>query len=827
MAALHLSEETIKAVLSIGEKDRLDSEGEVGLEMRERVVELLKKYKIPFLEAIPPEKYGAIASACRMNKFSEGEVIFEEGDQGDAFYVIVFGQVEVSSGNTVFSMLGEGRFFGEVSLVLDTPRTATCKATKSSVMLTMSKENFKAIFQDFPDVLAEIELKIASTKCQIRSIVYHPKGIQYFTEYLKSQYAEESIEFWKAVRDFRKWALGLSDKAEDIKKTRVEAEKLIDTFIKEGAPRQVNISSRMANHIITEVKQDQISSQTFYAAEREVVDLMSHKLGSFKQTESFGKFLGELGGEYTVSTAVKNKGSKQRGGSHHELPNLNFSKENGTNSFRLCGPKRALSWANTRRSRNQSRFSAFVFSGLSKESTAESVIEEPNLVSMFTPQAGSIVENGEKGAKMLRSASSGATIRTPKIRNGKFFAADYTRRIVRDISTPALNRSQASCATDWVASSVTSSVESRNASTDLTSEFNHRRTPSIPHITKTRGMSYNAGLYDVVILTGAKAIFDDKNLLALIEGSFHHHHVILAYAVEFRRAERMKRREEKRKGEDPDNSKSLVAITITYKSTPVGMAFAVDNNHLYLSRHQPMHRGTAILMMVSAIVQFRGTADGLEGVHGPLDEVNVFKNCWVLCSGAIAFPGSYMKSMCLDQLRTDPEEEESPRGETGKLIVATKEHAAIVQHLFFSFMEEILHTNAHSNQKKAKSYAKHYMDQRSVFLWVNADSKSKPKVYSMVCIRAEGEDFVRLDYLFTPSEYRRRGYGFKCAKELCTLLMTGELEWKRCFNGVKRIVVLVDEVSLTACKIFTKVGFVESNALVSSMKFGQKLRINT
>lgn len=56
------------------------------------------------------------------------------GDEGDNFYVIDSGEVEVYVNNTMVLNISEGGSFGELALIYGTPRAATVKA-KTDVKL--------------------------------------------------------------------------------------------------------------------------------------------------------------------------------------------------------------------------------------------------------------------------------------------------------------------------------------------------------------------------------------------------------------------------------------------------------------------------------------------------------------------------------------------------------------------------------------------------------------------------------------------------------------------------------------------------------------------
>ena len=57
-----------------------------------------------------------------------GEMIIQQGDEGDNFYIIDQGEVEIYVGGEKVLSIGEGGSFGELALIYGTPRAATVKA---------------------------------------------------------------------------------------------------------------------------------------------------------------------------------------------------------------------------------------------------------------------------------------------------------------------------------------------------------------------------------------------------------------------------------------------------------------------------------------------------------------------------------------------------------------------------------------------------------------------------------------------------------------------------------------------------------------------------
>lgn len=86
-----------------------------------------------------------------MNLFwTAGSVIFKPGSAGDALYVILAGEVEISENGVEVAHPRQSDFFGEMSLLLNATHTKTAQAVTDTELLVLPKESFKAILDSNP-----------------------------------------------------------------------------------------------------------------------------------------------------------------------------------------------------------------------------------------------------------------------------------------------------------------------------------------------------------------------------------------------------------------------------------------------------------------------------------------------------------------------------------------------------------------------------------------------------------------------------------------------------------------------------------------------------
>lgn len=118
----------------------------LGSSFKKRVMydDLLKT--IPILKSLNPYERSKVADALDTQFFEPNEIIIKEGDVGENFYLIEYGDVDViKKKEGIVNKLTKGDYFGEIALLNDLPRQATIKTVTKTKVATLGKSGFQRL----------------------------------------------------------------------------------------------------------------------------------------------------------------------------------------------------------------------------------------------------------------------------------------------------------------------------------------------------------------------------------------------------------------------------------------------------------------------------------------------------------------------------------------------------------------------------------------------------------------------------------------------------------------------------------------------------------
>jgi putative ABC transport system ATP-binding protein len=107
-----------------------------------RICEFLSQ--CPPFAAMTPTALSDVADKMKRAHLAAGSTIIRQGDEGDLFYIVRSGVVDVYQSDRHTAELKEADFFGEAALITGAPRNATVIAKTDVDVYTLSKDDFKA-----------------------------------------------------------------------------------------------------------------------------------------------------------------------------------------------------------------------------------------------------------------------------------------------------------------------------------------------------------------------------------------------------------------------------------------------------------------------------------------------------------------------------------------------------------------------------------------------------------------------------------------------------------------------------------------------------------
>lgn len=111
--------------------------------------------RIPMLARIEMRALRMLAVACRRVVFAPGQVVFHQGDEGDAAYVVLSGTATViarsDDADSIIATMGPDALIGELAIICDVARSASVRAETTLVTLRIDRDPFLELLRQSPE----------------------------------------------------------------------------------------------------------------------------------------------------------------------------------------------------------------------------------------------------------------------------------------------------------------------------------------------------------------------------------------------------------------------------------------------------------------------------------------------------------------------------------------------------------------------------------------------------------------------------------------------------------------------------------------------------
>jgi cGMP-dependent protein kinase len=111
-----------------------------------KIFSILKNVHI--FRMLSSSKLRSLSQKVTEKEFKQGEGIFNQGENGEGFYIIKEGEVDIIKDEKVIRTVFANNYFGERSIILNETRTATAKSRTDSVLWMLSREDFLSIVDE-------------------------------------------------------------------------------------------------------------------------------------------------------------------------------------------------------------------------------------------------------------------------------------------------------------------------------------------------------------------------------------------------------------------------------------------------------------------------------------------------------------------------------------------------------------------------------------------------------------------------------------------------------------------------------------------------------
>lgn len=143
----------------------------------DQLIKFLKT--VPLFSELEETDLERIANVASVQKYHKDNIILIEEEVGTTMFIIMSGKVKISrisddGREVILSILSEGDFFGEMSLLDGQTRSANVTAIEESELLMIRREDFLQMLYDYPQIavnlLKELAQRIRKSDEQIKSL---------------------------------------------------------------------------------------------------------------------------------------------------------------------------------------------------------------------------------------------------------------------------------------------------------------------------------------------------------------------------------------------------------------------------------------------------------------------------------------------------------------------------------------------------------------------------------------------------------------------------------------------------------------------------------
>ena len=117
--------------------------------------------RIPLFEGLSPDEQEELRAMMTQTTLRRGETLFNEGDAGDRFYVLLSGKVKLGHASAdgrenLLTIMGPSDMFGELSIFDPGPRTSSATTITEVRAVSMDRDALRSWISDRPEIAEQL-----------------------------------------------------------------------------------------------------------------------------------------------------------------------------------------------------------------------------------------------------------------------------------------------------------------------------------------------------------------------------------------------------------------------------------------------------------------------------------------------------------------------------------------------------------------------------------------------------------------------------------------------------------------------------------------------
>jgi len=124
-----------------------------------------KLKEVSLFADLTQRELGIIQELLHEREYVKDEIVFDEGEEGQAIYFLFSGKVLICrQGRPVDGAIAElpnGQFFGELALLDNSPRSAQVRAAEDCTIGVLLREDFLTLLETHATVASKISLQLS------------------------------------------------------------------------------------------------------------------------------------------------------------------------------------------------------------------------------------------------------------------------------------------------------------------------------------------------------------------------------------------------------------------------------------------------------------------------------------------------------------------------------------------------------------------------------------------------------------------------------------------------------------------------------------------